>query len=109
MKNEVRRLGARGIGRVEQIPGFRYVPKEELEDGLTSRRKGTEKEGLEAFPVVQKMDCYYPSGTTQNGPLFVPLEGKPLLRARREVEQARVESPLEVVAGKVEPPIGPMA
>jgi Xaa-Pro dipeptidase len=68
-----------------------------------------EKEGMEASPVVQKMDCCYTSGTTQDGLFFVPLEGKPLLMVRREVEQARVEWPLEVVVGKVQPPIGPMA
>jgi len=79
--------------------GFRYVPKEELENRLTRLRSGMEKEGMEAFLVVQKMDYYYLSGTTQNGLLFVPLEGKPLLMVRREVERARVESPLEEVVG----------
>jgi Xaa-Pro dipeptidase len=79
--------------------GFRYVPKEEIEDRLTKLRKGMEKEGMEAFLVVQKMDCYYLSGTAQDGLLFVPLEGKPLLMVRREVERARVESPLEEVLG----------
>jgi len=40
---------------------------------------------------------------------FVLLEGKALLMVKREVERARVEWPLEVVGGKVQPPIGPMA
>jgi len=79
--------------------GFQYTPREELEDRLTRLRKGMEKEGMEAFLVIQKMDCYYLSGTTQDGLLFVPLEGKPLLMVRREVERARVESPLEEVVG----------
>jgi Xaa-Pro aminopeptidase len=89
-------------GELEELSkslGFRYVPKEELENRLTRLRSGMEKEGMEAFLVVQKMDYYYLSGTTQNGLLFVPLEGKPLLMIRREVERARVESPLEVVVG----------
>jgi Xaa-Pro dipeptidase len=77
--------------------GFRYIPQEELENRLTWLRSGMEREGMEAFLVVQKMDFYYLSGTTQNGLLFVPLEGKPLLMIRREVERARVESPLEEV------------
>ena len=79
--------------------GFRYTPRQELEDRLARLRKGMEKEGMEAFLVVQKMDCYYLSGTTQDSLLFVPLEGKPLLMVRREVERARVESPLEEVVG----------
>jgi Xaa-Pro dipeptidase len=77
--------------------GFRYIPREELEDRLARLRSGMERERMEAFLVVQKMDCYYLSGTTQDGLLFVPLEGKPLLLVRREVERARLESPLEVV------------
>jgi Xaa-Pro dipeptidase len=77
--------------------GFRYIPGAELEDRLTRLRKGMEKEGMDAFLVVQKMDYYYLSGTTQDGLLFVPLEGNPLLMVRREVERARVESPLEEV------------
>ncbi len=87
-------------GELEELSkslGFRYIPREEIEDRLARLRKGMEKEGMGAFLVVQKMDCYYLSGTTQNGLLFVPLEGKALLMVRREVERARVESPLEEV------------
>ncbi len=89
-------------GELEELSkslGFRYTPREEIEDRLTRLRRGMEKEGMEAFLVIQKMDCYYLSGTTQDGLLFVPLEGKPLLMIRREVERARVESPLDEVMG----------
>jgi Xaa-Pro aminopeptidase len=89
-------------GELEELSrslGFQYTPREELEDRLTRLRKGMEREGMEAFLVIQKMDYYYLSGTTQDGLLFVPLEGKPLLMVRREVERARVESPLEEVMG----------
>jgi Xaa-Pro aminopeptidase len=75
--------------------GFRYVPHEELEDRLTRLRTSMEEKGIDAFLVVQKMDCYYLSGTTQDSMLFVPLDGKPLLMVRREVERARVESRLD--------------
>jgi Xaa-Pro dipeptidase len=89
---------ARGeLEELSQTLGFRYTPREEIENRLTRLRKGMKKEGMEAFLVIQKMDCYYLSGTTQDGLLFVPLEGKPLLMVRRELERARVESPLEVV------------
>lgn len=88
------------LGELEELStslGFRYTPREEIENRLARLRKGMEIEEMEAFLVVQKMDCYYLSGTTQTGLLFVPLEGKPLLMVRREVERARVESPLEEV------------
>jgi len=43
------------------------------------------------------MDLYYLSGTTQDGLLFVPLQGKPLLLIKRELERAKIESPLDNV------------
>lgn len=79
--------------------GFRYTPKDEIENRLTSIRKGMEREGIEAFLVAQKMDYYYLSGTTQDGLLLIPLEGKPLLMVKRELERARIDSPLEEVVG----------
>jgi Xaa-Pro aminopeptidase len=43
------------------------------------------------------MNFYYLSGTTQDGFLFVPLEGKPLLMIKRELERAKVESPIKAI------------
>jgi Xaa-Pro dipeptidase len=81
--------------------GFRYTPHDELQGRLGRVRKGMEKQEIEGLLVVQKMACYYLSGTTQDSMLYVPLEGEPLLMVKREVERARIESPLaEVVAMK---------
>jgi len=77
--------------------GFRYTPLEEIENRLTRIRAGMEKQGIEGLLVIQKMDFYYLSGTTQDGLLFVPLEGNPLLMIKRELERARVESPVQDV------------
>jgi Xaa-Pro aminopeptidase len=77
--------------------GFRYIPMEEIEDRLTRVKTGMKKQGIEALLVVQKMDFYYLTGTTQDGILFVPLEKKPLLMVKRELERAIVESPIENV------------
>jgi Xaa-Pro dipeptidase len=77
--------------------GFRYIPLEEIDDRLTRVKTGMEKKGIEALLVVQKMDFYYLTGTTQDGMLFLPLEKKPLLMIKRELERARVESPIENV------------
>jgi Xaa-Pro dipeptidase len=79
--------------------GFLYIPGEEIGGRLTKVRKGMEETGIEALLVVQKMDYYYLSGTTQDSLLFVPLDGRPLLMVRRELERARVESPLDEVVG----------
>ncbi len=77
--------------------GFRYTPRDELENRLTRLREHMESSEIEALLVVQKMDLYYLSGTTQDGLLFVPLEGRPLLMIRRELERARLESSLEEI------------
>jgi Xaa-Pro aminopeptidase len=77
--------------------GFRFTPLKEIEDRLARIRKGMRREELEALLVVQKMDFYYLSGTTQDGLLFVPLEGEPFLMIKRELERAKAESPLKYV------------
>jgi Xaa-Pro aminopeptidase len=77
--------------------GFRYTPLEEIENRLTRIRTGMEKQGIEGLLVIQKMNLYYLSGSAQDGLLFVPLEGKPLLMIKRELDRARVESPMKDV------------
>jgi Xaa-Pro aminopeptidase len=79
--------------------GFVFTPADEIEERHRRLRQKMEIAGLEGFLVVQKMDCYYLSGTAQDALLFAPLEGKPLLLVKRELERARAESPLEHVVG----------
>jgi Xaa-Pro dipeptidase len=79
--------------------GFRYTPREEINLRLEKVRRGMARHQLEALLVVQKMDYFYLSGTAQDSILFLPLEGEPLLMTRRELERAKVDSPLENVVG----------
>jgi len=69
--------------------GFRYTPLEDLEGRLNKVKTGMNREGMEGVLVVEKMDRYYLSGTTQDGYLFVPLKGRPILMIKRELERAR--------------------
>lgn len=77
--------------------GFQYTPLEEIENRFTRIRTGMKKQEMDALLVVQKMNFYYLSGTTQDGFLFVPLEGKPLLMIKRELERAKVESSIKTI------------
>jgi Xaa-Pro aminopeptidase len=77
--------------------GFKFTPLKEIENRLTQIRKGMRREEVEALLVVQKMDFHYLTGTTQDGLLFVPLEGEPLLMIKRELERSRIESPIKNV------------
>ena len=91
------------LARLSTSLGFTYLPKDELETRLIRLKNIMNDKEIEALLVVQKMDCFYLSGTTQDGFLFVPLEGQPLLMIRREVERAKVETPLEHVVALPSP------
>jgi Xaa-Pro dipeptidase len=79
--------------------GFRYTPRDEIDLRLKKVREGMAGKGIEALLVVQKMDYFYLSGTTQDSLLFLPLEGEPLLMVKRELERARIDSPRPHVVG----------
>jgi Xaa-Pro aminopeptidase len=85
------------LRKLSRSLGFRYTPLDEIERRLDRVKTRMEMQEIEALLVVQKMDFYYLSGTTQDGLLFLPLEGIPLLMIKREFERAKVESPLEDV------------
>jgi len=82
---------------LSQSLGFQYTPIKEIENRLTKIRGNMEKQEMEVLLVIQKMNLYYLSGTTQDGLLFIPLEGKPLLMVKRELERAKVESPIKEI------------
>jgi Xaa-Pro aminopeptidase len=79
--------------------GFQFVPEEEIHRRHECVRTQMKRLGVEAFLVVEKVNRYYLSGTTQEGLLYVPAEGSPLLLIRRELERAKMESPLLRVFG----------
>ena len=86
---------------MSEVLGFKYLPKEEAEGRFRRLREAMQKTEMEALLVIQKIDSYYLSGTAQTGFLFVPQGGRPLLMVMRELQRARVESPLEEVVGIV--------
>jgi Xaa-Pro aminopeptidase len=83
--------------KLSQSLGFHNTPPQEIGNRLTQIKAGMEKQGIEGLLVVEKMNLYYLSGTTQDGLLFIPLEGKPLLMIKRELERANAESPLDQI------------
>ena len=85
------------LQELEKSLGFRYTPLEEIENRLHRVKAGMDHQGMDGLLVVQKMNLYYLSGTTQDGLLFFPSEGDPLLLIKRELERAKVESPIKEV------------
>lgn len=75
--------------------GFHYTPAQEIENRIAGIRIAMEEQAIEALLVVGKMNLYYFSGTTQDGLLLISQDERPFLIIKREVERAKVESPIK--------------
>lgn len=71
------------------------VPPEEIERRLFRIQNEMQQQGLDGLMIIQRVDLYYFSGTAQNGMLYVPAAGDPVLFVKRFTPRARRESPLE--------------
>ena len=49
--------------------------------------------------IVQRVDLFYFSGTAQNGFLYIPCEGEPLLFVKQYLPRARQESSIANITG----------
>jgi Xaa-Pro dipeptidase len=81
--------------RVEPEP-FR-VPRFEIERRTAALQEELRRAGIDGLFIVQRTDLFYFSGTAQNGFLYLPAEGKPLLFIKQSVSRARAESALEPI------------
>ena len=81
--------------RAEHEP-FR-VPRLEIERRTTAAQDEIRKAGIDGLFIVQRADLFYFSGTAQNGFLYLPAEGQPLLFIKQSVARARAESTLETI------------
>ena len=75
-------------------PAF-STPPAEIERRCRCIQKSLRQHGIGAIFIAQRVDLYYFSGTAQNGLLYLPAEGAPLLFIRRHYPRARQESPIE--------------
>ena len=73
------------------------VPREEIERRLAGLQEALQAEGLDGALVVQDVDLYYLTGTSQSAHLVLPAAGEPALYVRKTLERAREETPLERV------------
>ena len=83
--------------------GMLLTPKEEIEARIGLLRPLMEKAALDGAFFHYKIDYYYFSGTTQDGLLFVPAGGAPVLFIKRELGRAKRESRLEHVVALKSP------
>jgi Xaa-Pro aminopeptidase len=73
---------------------YRLVPAAEVERRLAAFQEALREQDVGGAVLVQSVDLYYFTGTTQNAHLVVPADGEPVLLVRKTLERARDESPL---------------
>ncbi|MBW1869400.1 MAG: aminopeptidase P family protein [Deltaproteobacteria bacterium] len=73
------------------------IPASEIESRITKIQKRLREEEIDGLLVVQRVDILYLSGTAQNGFLYIPAQGDPLLLIRKYIPRAREESSIRDV------------
>jgi Xaa-Pro dipeptidase len=68
------------------------VPAKEIEDRTKRIQKELQKNDMDGLFIVQRVDLFYFSGTAQNGYLYIPAQGKPLLLVKKYFPRAMEES-----------------
>ena len=68
------------------------VPVSEIERRKNRIQHELQEIGIEALFIVQRVDLFYFTGTAQNGYLFMPARGNPLLFLKKYMPRAREES-----------------
>lgn len=71
------------------------VPRSEIERRTTAIQDKLRRAAIDGLFIVQRVDLFYFSGTAQNGFLYVPAEGRPLLFIKQSVARAQAESAIE--------------
>jgi Xaa-Pro dipeptidase len=70
------------------------TPCDELRSRLAKLQENLGKNSIDGALIIQKADLFYFSGTCQQGQLYVPAEGEPVLMTRKDFDRARAESAL---------------
>jgi len=73
------------------------VPASELAERIVKLQKILAARDVTGALICQKTDLFYFAGTSQQGWLYVPVAGKPVLMIFKDFDRARQESPLEEI------------
>jgi Xaa-Pro aminopeptidase len=74
-----------------------YTPRSELESRIHKLQAYLAAHDLDGALILQNTDLFYFSGTIQQSHLYIPVDGQPLLMARRSLARAKQESALDRV------------
>ncbi len=79
------------------------IPQSEIETRTAKLQAHLCDQSIEGVLILQNTDLFYFAGTTQQSYLYIPAEGSPLLMARKHVERARKESPIDQIVAAESP------
>src|SRR4030042_459276 len=75
------------------------VPDAEINNRIKKIQNLLREKNINGLFIVQRGDLFYFSGTSQNGVLYIPAEGKPLLMIIKYMPRAMKESSIENIIG----------
>ena len=78
-------------------PDITPIPTTEIRRRLSHLQKSFQQKGIDGSLIVQRVDLLYFSGTAQDGALYVPSHGEPILFIKRYFPRAHKESPLQQI------------
>jgi Xaa-Pro dipeptidase len=81
----------------------RTIPEKEQQSRITGLQKRCEKRQVDGVLILQKADMFYYSGTAQQGWLYIPTQGEPLLMVFKDYRRACEESGLSQAVSLVSP------
>jgi Xaa-Pro dipeptidase len=79
------------------------TPEPEQQERITAFQKRLQSNHVDAALILQKADMFYYSGTAQQGWLYIPVQGKPLLMIFKDFHRAKAESGFDQVISIVSP------
>jgi Xaa-Pro dipeptidase len=68
------------------------VPASEIESRTLNIQRELQQHNIDGLFIVQRVDLFYFSGTAQNGFMYIPSHGAPLLFIKQYLPRAEVES-----------------
>ncbi|MDX2502837.1 MAG: aminopeptidase P family N-terminal domain-containing protein, partial [Deltaproteobacteria bacterium] len=71
------------------------VPASEIDSRTRKLQKELQAGDVDGLFIVQRVDLFYFSGTAQNGFMYIPAEGVPLLFIKQYLPRAKEESSVD--------------
>ncbi|MBW2705864.1 MAG: aminopeptidase P family N-terminal domain-containing protein, partial [Deltaproteobacteria bacterium] len=71
------------------------VPASEIDSRTLKLQQELQTNDIDGLFIVQRVDLFYFSGTAQNGFMYIPAEGAPLLLIKQYLPRAKEESSVD--------------